>query len=121
VLQTILFSKTFLVALSLALLATLYVVWPLFRDTKRIAPADDDPLVRLIQRKDAVIQAIKELELDYNTGKLIDVDYERMNDRLRRQAMGLLKQMEKAAPDATRLEKQLEAEIAMLRRESQQK
>lgn len=98
-----------------ALIVILYVIWPLFRDVKRIAPADDDPLTRLIGRKDAVLQAIKELEFDYNTGKLTDSDYDRMNDRLRRQAIGLLQQMEKAAPNAARLERQLEEEIAGLR------
>ena len=103
--------------LALSLLVILYVIWPLFRDAKRIAPADDDPMMRLIQRKDAVIHAIKELEFDYNTGKLTDSDYERMNDRFRRQAIGLLKQMEKAAPNATRLEEALEVEIANLRQE----
>lgn len=114
-LPTILFSTTTFIAIGLALLSIFYVVWPLFRDAKRIAPADDDPLMRLIQRKDAVLMAIKEVEFDYNTGKLTDEDYERMDDRLRRQAIGLLKRMEIAAPDATRLEEKLEEEIAELR------
>lgn len=100
---------------AIVLLATFYVVWPLFWNVRRIAPVDDDLLTLLLQRKDTVLRSIKELEFDYNMGKLTDSDYARMNERLRRQATGLLQQIEKITPNIMQLEEQLEEEIFELR------
>jgi len=62
-----------------------------------------------------VLASIKELEFDYEMGKLTDSDYARMNDRLCGQANGLVQQIEKVAPNIIQLEERLEEEILELR------
>lgn len=108
-------STTLFVIFAVAFLAIFYVVWPLFWNTRQIASVDDDLLARLLQRKDMVLASIKELEFDYEMGKLTDSDYARMNDRLCGQANGLVQQIEKVAPNIIQLEERLEEEILELR------
>jgi t-SNARE complex subunit (syntaxin) len=92
------------------------VIWPVLRPSDSLFFEEDDPLTELINRKDTVLQAIKDLEFDYQVGKIDDEDFERLNAQLRRQALGLLKQIEKIAPDTTNLEQKLEKSIAKHRR-----
>jgi hypothetical protein len=102
---------TIAVALLLALLAIGFVVWPLWRPDAPVRLVDDSPLTELIQRKDSVLLSIKELEFDYQTGKLSTEDYTRLDQRLRQQAISLLRQIEKVAPETAQLETELEAAI----------
>lgn len=102
---------TIAIVLLLSILAIGYVVWPLWRATTILPMEDDNPLVELIQRKDTVLLSIKELEFDYQTGKLSADDYARLDQRLRQQAISLLRQLEKDAPDSPALEAELEAAI----------
>lgn len=77
---------------------------------------EDDRLAELLGRKDAVMMAIKELEFDYHVGKLSEEDYQLYDGRLRRQAVGLLQQIEQVAPLNAQMDVALEAEIARRRR-----
>lgn len=72
-------------------------------------------MTELVQRKDIVLRSIKELEFDYRMGKLSEEDYARFDQRLRQQAIGLLRRIERLAPDLAGLEEQLEAAIAQAR------
>lgn len=103
-------------AILISLAAAAYVVWPLVRPEPPPVVVEDDRLADLIARKDAVLAAIKDLEFDYQVGKLSDEDYERFNQRLRRQAIGLIQQIEQEAPESANLDAQLEAEIARQRK-----
>jgi hypothetical protein len=105
-----------LIALVLALAALAYVVWPLLRPGPAPVMVEDDRLTELLGRKDAVMLAIKELEFDYHVGKLSEEDYQLYDGRLRRQAVGLLQQIEQMAPMSAQLDTTLEAEIASRRR-----
>jgi hypothetical protein len=101
---------------SLAALA--YVVWPLVQPKSAPALVQDERLVDLIARKDTLLRAIKELEFDYQVGKLDEGDYRRFDQQLRRQAIGLLQQIEKVAPESSSLDERMEQEIAQLRKTS---
>ena len=107
---------TILIALLLSLAAMAYVVWPLV--SARVEPYhdEDDRLTELINRKDAVLVAIKELEFDHQVGKISEEDYQRFDARLRRQAVGYMQQLENLAPQVASLDDLLEAEIARQRR-----
>ena len=107
-------------ALLLAALAITYVVWPLWQGDTTLHLADDSVLAELLARKDAVLLSIKELEFDYQTGKLSSEDFERLNSRLRQQAIGLLRQIETSAPDSAALEAELEAAILHQRQTAKQ-
>jgi hypothetical protein len=105
-----------LIALLLAAAAVAVVVWPLFRPGPAPVMVDDDRLTELLGRKDAVMVAIKDLEFDYRVGKLSEEDYQLYDQRLRRQAVGLLQQIEQLAPESARFDATLEAEIAQRRK-----
>lgn len=106
----------FLIALVLALAALAYVVWPLLKPGPAPVIIEDDRLTELLGRKDAVMMAIKELEFDYHVGKLSAEDYQIYDQRLRRQAVGLLQQIEQVAPLSAGLDATVEAEITRRRR-----
>lgn len=107
---------TLLFALFVSLAALAYSVWPLVKPGPAPIMVEDDRMTELIGRKDAVLAAIKDLEFDYQTGKLSEEDYQRYDQRLRRQAIGLIQQIEKLAPESANLDKRLEAEIAAMRK-----
>jgi hypothetical protein len=111
---------TLLLAGLLAALAVGYVIWPLVRPTRPVLIDEEGPLAELILRKDTVLQSIKELEFDYQTGKLSQEDYQRFDGRLRQQAIGLLRQIEQAMPDSVNLEMELEEEIRRHRQVAEQ-
>jgi hypothetical protein len=105
-----------LIALLLSLAALAYVVWPLLKPGPAPVMVEDDRLTELLGRKDAVLKAIKDLEFDYQVGKLSEEDYQLYDQRLRRQAVTLLQQIEQVAPLSANLDNELELEIARRRR-----
>lgn len=112
---------TLAIALLLSLAALGWVLWPLF--SARVAPyhTENEEMLELIFRKDASLAAIKDLEFDYQVGKISEEDYQRFDARLRRQAIGYMQQIEKLSPEIANLEDALEAEIARQRRTSQRR
>jgi len=93
----------------------LYVVLPLLTQQPPLLPVDDDRLADLLARKDSALRAIKELEFDHQVGKINAEDYLRFNQRLSRQAIVLIQQLEKITPESTALDEQLEQAIASRR------
>jgi NADH pyrophosphatase NudC (nudix superfamily) len=106
---------TVAIAALLSLLAIYYTVSPLLQKGHAPPLLDDDKLVELLGRKDATLQAIKDLEFDHQVGKISEEDFQRLDARLRRQAIGLLQQIEKVAPASASLDEQLESIIAQFR------
>jgi hypothetical protein len=104
-----------LTAIVISAAAVAAVVWPLLKPGPAPLLVEDDALTDLLHRKDAVLVAIKETEFDYLVGKLSQEDYERIDSSLRRQAVGLLQQIEKIAPESARLDDDIEAAIAAQR------
>jgi hypothetical protein len=111
---------TIVFALLIAALAVSFVIWPLLGGplgAKRTVLVDEaGPLTELMQRKDMLLLSIKELEFDHQTGKLSDEDFQRLDQRLRQQAIGLLRQIERIAPASTALESELEEAIRRQRK-----
>ena len=105
-----------LVALVLSVGALAFVVWPLLKPGPAPVMVEDDRLTELLGRKDAVLKAIKDLEFDYQVGKLSEEDYQLYDQRLRRQAVALLQQIEEVAPQTADMDAAMEAEIAQRRR-----
>ncbi len=104
------------VAFAFSALALLYVLWPLFKGGPTPILVEDDKLFDLLARKDATLAAIKDLEFDYHVGKLSEDDYRRYDQRLRRQAVALIQQIEQITPDSSSADKELEQEIARRRK-----
>jgi hypothetical protein len=109
---------TVALAALVSLLAIYFAVSPLLQAGRATMVVEDDKLVELLGRKDATLQAIKDLEFDFRVGKMSQEDYQRIDQRLRRQAIGLMQQIEKVAPESASLDKQLESIIAQFRQTS---
>ncbi|MCS6826845.1 MAG: zinc ribbon domain-containing protein [Caldilinea sp.] len=105
-----------LVALLISGLAILAAVWPLLKKGPTPAWVEDDQLLDLLHRKEQVLLAIKDLEFDYRVGKLSEEDYRSYDQQLRRQAIALLAQIEKVAPESAQLDASLEQEILQRRK-----
>lgn len=105
-----------LVALLISGLAIWAVAWPLLRKGPTPAWVEDDELLDLLHRKEQVLLAIKDLEFDYRVGKLSEEDYRVYDQQLRRQAIALLAQIEKVAPESAQLDASLEREILQRRK-----
>lgn len=106
----------FAIAAVVALAALAWVAWPLLRRGPAPIMVEDDRLTELLGRKDATLKAIKDLEFDYQVGKLSAADYQVYDQRLRSQAMSLMRQIEQLAPQSAALDASIEAEIAQRRR-----
>lgn len=104
------------VAALISVPAILYVVWPLLQPGPALPLVDDDRLADLLTRKDTLLRALKDLEFDREMGKVSEEDYTRFAARLRRQAIGIMQQIDKVAPESAALDTELEAEIARLRK-----
>lgn len=107
---------TVLIAGAISAVAIAYVVRPLLTPGPAPVVVEDDSLSDLIRRKDLTLRAIKDLEFDYHVGKVSHEDFERVNQRLRRQAIVLIQQIDKLAPDSSTIDDQLEAAIAAMRK-----
>ncbi len=107
---------TLFAALMASAAAVAYVAWPMIRPGTAPLIAENSQMSELVSRKEATLIAIKELEFDYNTGKLSEEDYQRMDQRLRRQAIGYIKAIDKLAPESAQMEGRMEAEISAMRK-----
>jgi ribosomal protein L32 len=105
-----------LIALLVSGLAIAAVAWPLLKKGPAPVLIEDDRLTELFHRKEQVLASIKELEFDYRVGKLSEEDYQQYDQRLRRQAIGILQQIEQVAPESAGLDATLEHEIQRRRK-----
>lgn len=105
------------------------LAWPLLRQREEPAVAEAtaaqiavaDPLAELSERRDAIYRAIKELEFDYQVGKVSEADYQAFSAQLKAEAAAVLREMdalEAAAADPA-LDAAIEAQVAALRRQPQ--
>ena len=110
------FLISLILVLIVAVVAFIYVAEPLRKPATTLRADEDDELADLIQRKDAVMRSIKEVEFDYQTGKLSEEDFDAYDQRMRQQAISLIRQIEKRSPEVAGLDAELEAMIASRRK-----
>lgn len=102
---------TILIAVLLGIGALILVGYPLFK--RKLEPEGpfedfvDDERQKLVSEKDSALSALKELDFDYQTGKLDDEDYHHLRDRYRAKALTLLKEVDETAR-AESFEKEIE-------------
>ena len=75
-------------------LSVFAVAYPFFQpsvpSSRSVGVSSDEKLDDLLARRDATYAALKELELDHETGKLSPSDYQVMRDQSRAQAVAIL-------------------------------
>lgn len=121
--------QAILIAL-LAVVAIGAVIWPILRPTrnKAIAATTDLTLDELTAKRDAALRAVKDLEFDFQTGKVAREDYPVYEQTLKEQAIAAIQAVDdyqnhqRRADTARRaeLDAALEGDIAALRRTSSQ-
>lgn len=84
----------FLVVLAAFLAVAWFVSAPLRGHTAVTEDRDEARRADLDAAKQAKYAEIRELEMDYRTGKLEDADYKESDRRLRAEAMALLRQLD---------------------------
>jgi hypothetical protein len=82
-----------LVLLALAVAVVALVAWPLVRERVVETSPPDARRLALLERRDAALQALQELELDHQAGKLTDEDAERERQTLRDEAVATLAEL----------------------------
>jgi hypothetical protein len=83
-----------IVLILLAVGVVALVAWPLVRERGVEASSPDARRLALLERRDAALQALQELELDHQAGKLTDEDAERERQTLRDEAVATLAELE---------------------------
>lgn len=86
---------TAIVMILIAAAVIAFVAWPLV-STVRLRTLKDgaDALAELTTQRDAALRAIKDLEFDYQTGKVSADDYPVYDRRLREQALQIIHQLD---------------------------
>jgi hypothetical protein len=64
-----------LIGLAIVVLVAVYVAQPLVTRTRVKVSADESPRDKLLAERDALYAAIRDLDFDFQTGKLLEVDY----------------------------------------------
>ena len=87
----------FLVELALLILTLLFIAYPLFKRDSDVFfdhSLTESDYSDLLYRKEAAYTALVDLEFDYKTGKIADVDYKTMKSGMESEALGLLKRVD---------------------------
>lgn len=112
-----------LIAVLLGVGALIFVGYPLFKRELSQESLEEEPrdleLQKLLFEKEQALAALKELDFDYETGKLDEEDYEHLKDRYRAKTLSLLKEIDqtRAVED---IEEEIEKEVAQVREKRQE-
>ena len=103
-------------SLALLLVLLLYVGRPLLREGPSRTTPLDGGAQRLFERKEQLLGAIVELELDREIGKVPEEDFERLFAQLQTEALATIAELDQLnGAGSSELERRIEAEIAALR------
>ncbi len=109
---------TILMAVLVVGVVATVVAYPLFRPAEATVSGMDGPdaeLAALEERKLQLYAAIRELGFDFHTDKLEKEDYEEEVERLKTEAVGVMREIDGLRQRSVRGPDALEAEIARLR------
>lgn len=105
----------------IGLVAVLFIIYPLIKrknNTSKENKANNEPQ-DLVLKKESVYASLKELEFDYQTGKLSREDYEGLRSQLESIAVSLLKKADRVKEGKGRektIEEEIELEVLRLRK-----
>ena len=78
-----------------------YVAQPFLVNLHLKAAAEDSPRDKLLAERDTIYTAIRELDFDFQTGKLLEVDYHAMRDKYAARGVEILKELDVLEDDRT--------------------
>lgn len=105
----------------ISLAAVAFIIYPLLKGENSIAEETrvDDRLGDIALGKESVYASLKEVEFDYQTGKLSRQDYQELRSDLESMALSLLKKADrvKEGKDRSRtIEEEIELELLKVRK-----
>jgi membrane protease subunit (stomatin/prohibitin family) len=84
-----------IIGVVLAMLTGLFIAYPFLQKRQRqVSFADNHRAEELEARKAQIYAAIKDIDFDFQMGKLSKEDYEQLRSEYKVQAVGLLKQLD---------------------------
>jgi hypothetical protein len=85
----------FAIAVVLSLVAVAFIGYPFYQSRRKKISFDlNHRAEELETRKSEIYAAIKDIEFDYQMGKLSEEDYEELKHQYRTEAVGLLKEID---------------------------
>jgi len=105
----------------ISLAAVVFIIYPLLKRENSIAEKKrvDDGSGDMALRKESVYASLKELEFDYQTGKLSREDYEGLRSDLENMALSLLKKADRVKEEKDRhktTDEEIELEVLKVRK-----
>ena len=89
-----------LAAVALAIPAFVFVLWPLWARTHpTLATSADSKRAELLAEKALALRAIRDLELDHETGHMAEDDYAELRPRHEARAVAILRQLDALGPE----------------------
>ncbi len=114
-----------LAGLALTLLTVAFVAIPLIQHRGKDVTETERRSSELQAGRDRVLNSLQELEMDFNTGKILEEDYQGQRQSLMKEGAGILRQIDilKAGgdvpPKGDELDDEIEAAIAQIRSEKE--
>ena len=98
----------------------IFLFRPFLTARGRIGERDAGPggETRLVEEREALIDAIRELDFDHRMGKVEEEDYRETRSRYENRAVELMRAIEETAGPATGIEDRIEEQIAALRKKT---
>ncbi len=113
-------SPASIIILSLTVVAVSFVGLGAYRILLPLVTASDVEIPTLIggrtrialeREKQLVLRSIKELEFDFAMGKMSQADFDEMGGRLRRRAVGLMRQLDEGGGYREQIEREVERRL----------
>lgn len=84
---------------AIVVIVAAYVAQPLLVRTRLNAATEDSPRDELLAERDAIYTAIRDLDFDFQTGKLLEADHAAMRDKYTASGVEILKQLDALGED----------------------
>ena len=84
---------------AIVVIVAAYVAQPLLVRTRLKAATEDSPRDKLLAERDAIYTAIRDLDFDFQTGKLLEADYAAMRDKYTARGVEILKELDALGDD----------------------
>lgn len=109
---------TIFVSLLITAATFAFIVYPFFK--RRLSAetmGTDSALKELDSKKDTTYSMLKELEFDYHSGILSEEDYRDLENRYKKKAVSILKELDETKEPSAGMDDAIEKEVRRLRRQ----
>ncbi|MCB0272507.1 MAG: hypothetical protein KDD46_05785 [Bdellovibrionales bacterium] len=100
----------------IVILSITLVTWPLWHQNNKDIKLSDDihPVNTLLHQKENLLQSIRELDFDFETGKVSNADYQMLRQKIESETIEVLKKLETTNARWIELENKIKASISIL-------